>query len=212
MAPSTPPPPSIRSLAALTMASTSRPLMSPKTTSIEAMAVTASPERLRQEDAAGARRIARNGPEDAVPVALVETGRLEADRVEERRRAAAPAPLVLGELEEAAAHATPPELLRQEEQVDEEDAERGVAGDAAERRVRLRVARDDVERPAIRDPALLPVVARQALGDHLLGGRVARVVDGEDGRLHRPFARPVTRRPALMQSRTDRAAAGGCGT
>ena len=55
-----------------------------------------------------------------------------------------------------------------------------------ERRVRLRVARDDVERPAIRDPALLPVVAPQALGDHLLGGRVARVVDGEDGRLHRP--------------------------
>src|SRR5258706_7537510 len=86
------------------MASTSRPLMSPKTTSIEAIGVTASPERLRQEDAAGARRIARNGPEDAVPVALVETGRLEADRVEERRRAAAPAPLVLGELEEAAAH------------------------------------------------------------------------------------------------------------
>jgi hypothetical protein len=106
--------------------------------------------------------MARNGPEDAVPVALVETGRLEAARVEERRRAAAPAPLVLGELEEAAAHATPPELLRQEEQVDEEDAERGAAGDAAERRVRLRVARDDVERPAIRDPALLPVVASQA--------------------------------------------------
>src|SRR5215831_15900602 len=52
-------------------------------------------------------------------------------------------------------------------QVDEEDVERGVAGDAAERRVRLRVARDDVERPAIRDSALLPVVAPQALGDHL---------------------------------------------
>src|SRR2546428_10366174 len=38
----------------------------------------------------------------------------------------------------------------------------------------------------------------------------ARVVDGEDGRPHRPLARPVTRRPALLQSRTDRAAAGGC--
>src|SRR5262249_31005816 len=62
-----------------------------------AMAVTASPERFRQEDAAGARWIARNGPENAVSVALVETGRLEADRVEERRRAAAPARLVLGE-------------------------------------------------------------------------------------------------------------------
>ena len=59
------------------------------------------------------------------------------------------------------------------------------------------VTRDDVERPAIRDPALLPVVAPQALGDHLLGGRVTRVVDGEDGRLHRPLARSVTRRPAL---------------
>src|SRR5215467_11943653 len=133
----------------------------------QALAVTASPERLRQEDAAGARRIARNGPEGAIPVALVETGRLEADRVEDRRRAAAPAPLVLGDLEEAAAYATPPELLRQEEQIDEEDAERGVAGEAAERRVRFRVARDDVERPAIRDPALLSVVAPQALDDHL---------------------------------------------
>src|SRR5262249_59570809 len=140
-----------------------------------AMAVTASPERFRQEDAAGARWISRNGPENAVSVALLATGRLEADRVEERRRAAAPARLVLGELEEAAADATPPELLRQEEQVDEEDAERGMAGDAAERRVRLRVTCDDVEHPAIRDPALLPVVAPQAVGDHLLGGRVARV-------------------------------------
>src|SRR3989442_12731252 len=94
MAPSTPPPPSIRSLAALTMASTSRPLMSPKTTSIEAIAVTASPERLRQEDAAGARRIAPNGPEDAVPVALGETRRLEADRggTTARSRAGAPRP------------------------------------------------------------------------------------------------------------------------
>jgi hypothetical protein len=36
------------------------------------MAVIASPERLRQEDAARARRIARDGPEDAGPVALVE--------------------------------------------------------------------------------------------------------------------------------------------
>src|SRR5215467_11985334 len=178
----------------------------------QALAVTASPERLRQEDARGARRIARNGPEDAVPVALVETGRLEADRVEERRRAAAPAPLVLGELEEAATYATPAELLRQEDQVDEEDAERGVAGDAAERGVRLRSARDDVERSTVRDPALLSVVAPQALGDHVLGGWVARVVDGEDGWLHRPLARPVTRRRALMRSRTDRAAAGGFDT
>src|SRR5262249_50601271 len=176
------------------------------------MAVTASPERLRQEDAAGARRTARNGSQDAVPVAVVETGRLEADRVEERRRAAAPAPFVLGELEEPAAHATPAELLRQEEQVDEEDAERGVAGDAAERRVRLGVARDDVERPAIRDPGLLPVVVPQALGDHLLRGRGARVVEGEDGRFHRPLAWLVPGRPAIMRSRTDRAAAGGCDT
>ena len=56
------------------------------------------------------------------------------------------------------------------------------------------------------------VVAPQALGDHLLGCRVARVVDGEDRRLHRPLARPVTRRPAIMRSRTERAAAGGCDT
>src|SRR5207237_9950803 len=76
------------------------------------------PERLRHEDAAGARRKAWNAAEDAIAVSLVKAGRLEIARVQNGVDAAHPPSLVLRELQETTAESATPQTGRNEAEDD----------------------------------------------------------------------------------------------
>src|SRR5262249_29351405 len=82
MAPSTPPPPSIRSLAALTMASTARPVMLPKIISIRALTPSRTGEgrRTGRRSAMPRRALVRVGKLDQQGLAPGAPQQLDADR------------------------------------------------------------------------------------------------------------------------------------
>src|SRR3954453_14318399 len=77
----------------------------------------------RHENPARAGRMARDLTEPAPAIALVKAGRLEADRIEHGRAAAALPPLLFERTQNFGAEARTAQPLRQKEQIEEEQAE-----------------------------------------------------------------------------------------
>jgi len=114
-------------------------------------------------------------------VALVEARRLKVDRIQNCADAAALPSLILREPQEATAESVAPQVVRKEEEVDKQEAERGPAREAANWLLGLRIADDHRQRPTVPDPALLLVEACQPGTDRmlLLGGR--SIGEADDG-------------------------------
>ena len=114
-------------------------------------------------------------------MALVEARRLEIDRVEDCGDAAALPSFGLSKPQEATAESVTPQVVEKKEEVDEQEAERGPAREAADWVLSLRIADDHRQRPTVADPALLLVEARQPGTDRVLflgGGRGGEAHDG----------------------------------
>src|SRR5258708_3689829 len=95
--------------------------------------------------------------EAAITQALVEAGRLEADRVEPHRATAAPARLVFRLAHHPAAHVLSARLFGQEHEIDEGETERRVPEHATDDLVRLRIGDEDGQRARIPVAGLLLV-------------------------------------------------------
>jgi len=119
-----------------------------------------------------ARRIAFDTPQLAVSQACVEVRRLEGDGEEHRGGAAASAGLLFGHGHDFAAQALSPRSRRQEDQVDEENAERRPADKPADDFACLGAANQHSQRAGIDEAGLFPVVAREAVLDDGLALRI----------------------------------------
>src|SRR5581483_2368178 len=136
-------------------------------------------EALGEEDPRRPLRLAWDTAELAPAMARVEVGCLERDRKQHRRDAAARAAFVFGHRQHAAAEAVAPQRLRQIDEIDEQEAERGTADDAAENRAAARVLHQHTEIAPVADAGQLIIIGRQPFADHGARARRRRVRDNE---------------------------------
>src|SRR3954453_1197557 len=120
----------------------------------------------------------------APAIALVETRRLKADRIEHGRAAAALPPLLFERLQHFSAESRAAQPLGQKEQIEEEQAERRAADHAADDIAGHRVLDHDGQRTAVADTGDNIVEIVQPAADRALDLGVDHIRDNDVRLLH----------------------------